>query len=113
VRIKELGATLRGEYVEQLEKGKDQRVAYLDNAGLGKEIVVRSRQAGDRFSPLGVKGTKKLQDFFVDEKIPQGERDRIPIVESGGKIIWVAGRRIDERARVSETTRRIVKLQLL
>lgn len=113
VRIKELGSTLRGEYVDQLEKGKDQRVAYLDNAELGKEIVVRSKLPGDRFSPLGIKGTKKLQDFFVDEKIPLEERDRIPIVESGGKIIWVAGRRIDERAKVSGTTRKIVKLQLL
>lgn len=88
-------------------------VAFVDYNAFGKEVIVRSKRPGDAFVPLGVRGTKKLQDLFVDEKVPAEERDRIPIVESGGRIIWVAGCRIDGRARVTEKTKKIVKLELL
>lgn len=113
VKLEEIGRVLRGSFVEGMGKGNDPSVAFVDYGQLGKEIIVRSKLAGDRFSPLGVKGTKKLQDFFVDEKVPVEERDRIPVVESAGKIVWVAGKRLDERAKVTDKTRKIVKLELL
>jgi len=49
----------------------------------------------------------------VDEKIPFEFRDRIPVVESLGKIIWVAGVRIDDRAKIKKQTKQIVKLELI
>lgn len=61
-------------------------------------LTVRSRKAGDRFQPAGMGGrSKKLQDFLLDSKIPASLRDGIPIVASGGRIVWVAGFRMDER----------------
>jgi len=113
VRVEEAGKTLRGSFVESADKREDPAVAFVDYGALGKEVVVRNKLPGDRFSPLGLKGTKKLQDFFVDEKVPAEERDRVPIVESVGKVVWVAGRRLDERAKVTEKTKKIVKLELL
>jgi len=80
---------------------------------LGKNIIVRSRGEGDNFIPLGMKGTKKLQDFFVDEKIPQALRGTIPVIESNGRIVWLAGWRLDERAKITKTTKKIVRLELL
>ncbi|HVN67093.1 MAG TPA: tRNA lysidine(34) synthetase TilS, partial [Candidatus Sulfotelmatobacter sp.] len=113
VRIAEVGRLVRGSYVDKMEKKNDPTAVYVDYNALGKEINVRSKLTGDRFIPFGIKGTKKLQDFFVDEKVPAAERERVPIVESAGKIVWVAGLRLDDRARVTDKTKKIVKLELI
>ena len=113
IRISEVGGTLRGSFVGKYEKGSDPKIAFLDFGALGKDIIVRSKLPGDRFTPLGIKGSKKLQDFFVDEKVPADVRDSVPIVESGGRVVWVAGMRIDDSVKVTDKTRKIVKLELL
>jgi tRNA(Ile)-lysidine synthase len=64
-------------------------------------LVVRYFQAGDRFWPLGAPGPRKLQDFLVDCKIPRWLRPHIPLVVSGGQIVWVAGLRTAEPLKVS------------
>jgi len=113
IEIKEVEKKVRSSLVEKMEQEINSNVAFVDYQALGKEVVVRSKMTGDRFCPLGMKGTKKLQDFFIDEKIPFEEREKIPIVESGGKIIWVGGWRLDERARVTEKTKKIVKFEII
>jgi len=114
VELPFLGKRLRGSFVDQADAVADySTVAFFDAAVFGQELVVRSRQAGDRLIPLGMKGSKKLQDLFVDEKIPFEFRDGIPVVESLGKIIWVAGVRIDDRAKIKKQTKQIVKLELI
>lgn len=85
-------------------------VAHLDFEEVGRELIVRSRKDGDRFYPLGMKGTKKVQDFFIDQKVPQEERDRVPIVESAGRLIWIVGQRIDERVKVDKKTKKVLQL---
>ncbi len=61
-------------------------------------LTLRNRRPGDRFCPSGMEGkSKKLQDYFVDEKIPLRLRDRIPILCAGDDILWVVGRRTDGR----------------
>jgi len=114
VVISELGKKVRASVLEEGEVVEaDARTVFVDYEGLGKDLVIRNREEGDRFRPLGMKGTKKLQDLFVDEKIPVELRDAIPIIESGGKIVWVAGVRLDDRVKVSKSTKKIVKLELL
>lgn len=112
VEIKESGRIIAAELVDKSGEGNDPRVAYIDYSALGKTVVVRSRQDGDRFMPLGMRSHKKLQDLFVDEKVPAEERDAVPVVESGGRIVWVAGLRLDERAKIKTSTKKIVKLEL-
>ncbi|MEF9437228.1 MAG: tRNA lysidine(34) synthetase TilS [Candidatus Mariimomonas ferrooxydans] len=73
-------------------------------------LKVRKRQKGDFFYPFGFGRRKKLQDFFVDEKIPGEERDKIPVVLSGDDVIWVAGYRADERFRVTDRTEKFLSL---
>lgn len=113
VEIKEVGKKLCAGFSERQTEADDPSVAFVDYAVLGKKMTVRNKEDGDRFQPLGMKGTKKLQDLFVDEKIPMELRNSVPVVESGGKIVWVGGLRLDDRAKVSENTKRIVKLELL
>lgn len=90
--------------------GADRWHADLDLDATGSELYVRGRQPGDVFQPLGMGQAKKLQDFFVDAKVPRDERDAIPIVVSPEQIVWVAGHRIDERVKVDDRTRRVLCL---
>ena len=92
---------------------KAQKVALLDMEEATFPIKVRNFRKGDRFIPLGMKGEKKLHDFFIDLKIPLRKRKKIPIFLSQEKIVWVGGLRIDERAKIKEGTKRAVLLSLL
>jgi tRNA(Ile)-lysidine synthase len=86
--------------------------AHLDAAVVGRELVVRSPRAGDRMAPLGMRGTKKLQDLFVDCKVPRAEREGIPVVTTtDGEIVWVVGHRISERAKVTAQTEFVAELE--
>ncbi|HEV2237033.1 MAG TPA: tRNA lysidine(34) synthetase TilS, partial [Ktedonobacterales bacterium] len=86
--------------------------AYLDADAAGEPLVVTTWQPGDRFMPLGMTREKKLQDYFVDAKVPRDERAAVPVVWGPGHIVWVAGQRIDDRARVRPQTRRVLALRL-
>ncbi|WP_418791354.1 tRNA lysidine(34) synthetase TilS [Phosphitispora sp. TUW77] len=77
-------------------------------------LIVRSRNPGDRFSPLGFSGSKKLKKFFIDCKIPRRDRDRYPVlVDSDGQVIWIAGMRADRRWAATPETRRALRLKLV
>ena len=81
----------------------DPFTACFDLEAIGDRFRVRTRLPGDRFQPLGMQAEKKLQDFFVDEKVPRAWRDRIPLVVSERGIAWVVGYRIAHWARVERS----------
>ena len=119
--IDEAGMTIRAERglwplgggVEQLAAGSSGRVAVVDWAAAEGPLAVRSRKAGDRFRPLGLDGTKKLQDFLVDRKVAARERDRVPlVVDRLDRIVWVAGHAVSEDFRVTGGTGAVVILKL-
>jgi tRNA(Ile)-lysidine synthase len=83
----------------------------LDRAGLGPSLLVRAWKAGDRMAPLGLRGTKSLQDLFTSRRVPRHERATVPVVEAaGGEIAWVAGVAMSERFKVTERTVEAVRL---
>lgn len=90
----------------------DPWTALLDADRAGGELVVRFWKRGDRFVPLGMRGRKKLQDFFVDARVPRDQRWTVPLVVSGGEIAWVVGFRVDERFKVTDSTQRILRLRV-
>lgn len=90
---------------------EDGMKACFDLDVVGRKLIVRSRRRGDRFQPLGMGSPRKLQDFMVDAKIPRAWRDSIPLVCSPQHIIWVVGYRIDHRARVTNSTKRVLCLE--
>ena len=86
--------------------------AVIEAGKLAAPLSVRNRRRGDSFRPLGLKGRKKLQDYFVDAKIDRFERDITPVVvDSAGRIVWVAGHALAEEFRVTEATRDVVILK--
>lgn len=85
--------------------------AQLDAAVVGSRLVLRNPRPGDRWTPLGMQGTKKLQDFLVDKKIPRAEREGIVVVATTqGEIVWLVGHRISEGAKVTARTEQVAEL---
>ena len=84
--------------------------ALLDAERAGGGLYVRGRRPGDAFTPLGMSGSRKLQDFMVDSKIPAASRDSVPLVASERGIAWVVGHRIADWAKVREETREVLEI---
>ena len=104
-------AELATETPPDLSSACDPHTAVLDADACGDRLWLRRRRRGDRFHPLGLAGTKKLQDFFVDAHVPRSERDAVPLVCSERGIAWVVGQRPAEWAKVTRKTRRILRLR--
>lgn len=88
----------------------DHRSEFIDAEHIQEPLFVRTWQKGDWFIPLGMRSKKKLSDFFSDEKVPRTEKSKIPILESNGNIVWVCGKRLDERYKITEKTRSAIRL---
>ncbi|MCK5481987.1 MAG: tRNA lysidine(34) synthetase TilS, partial [Gammaproteobacteria bacterium] len=114
IRIEGIGiqfeTTLMEEVPSNLTKdGKSS--AYFDYDTLTLPIVIRGFTPGDRLTPLGMTGYKKLKDIFIDLKVPRTQRHKTPLLVSGEKIIWVAGLRQSEVGKVVDTTKRVLKVR--
>ena len=118
VALPELDLRLRARLLdaEDLPKGAlrgdERNVAYAAADQIGQMLTVREWRPGDRFRPLGMAHEKKLQDYFTDAHVPRAARAHIPLVLDGERVIWVAGRRLDDRVRVTPQTRRVLELTL-
>lgn len=93
-----------------LEK-QSKNVKYFDYDKIIDGIFIRKRKPGDRFVPFGMKGSKKLKDYFIDEKVPRQLREKIPLLVDGKNIIWVIGYRTNEIYKVDENTKTILKIK--
>jgi tRNA(Ile)-lysidine synthase len=87
-------------------------LAWLDNDQISFPLTLRSLLPGDRFWPEGAPGSKKMQDFLVDAKIPRWLRPHLPLVESCGNIIWVPGLRLAEHVKLTLETTRVLELAI-
>jgi tRNA(Ile)-lysidine synthase len=115
--VPEIGAYLTASVHEPLSidkyksLGYNPYVQYFDYGLLKKGIHIRNRRAGDIFRPFGSGGTKKLKEFFIDNKIPRDARDRIPLICLGNETVWVIGYKISDKFRVTENTKKVLKIE--
>lgn len=91
-------------------RSSDNWAVSVDLQSLGQTCVIRNWRKGDRIHLLGAAGRKKISDIFTDRKIPRALRSEIPMLESHGEIIWIAGIGIAEKAKVTGQTAKVVKL---
>lgn len=98
---------------EEISLSSDPHVEYADFDAIEGPMYLRSWKEGDRLIPLGMNSYKKVSDLFIDAKIPRAHKQKIPIVEAHGEIIWVCGIRLDERVKITENTSRALKLEYI
>jgi tRNA(Ile)-lysidine synthase len=106
------GRTSFGAGVVTCELGPDLPIGdgTLAAAALAPPLEVRAWRPGDRMRPLGLGGSRSLQDLFTDRKVPRERRGALPVVLSGGEIAWVPGVATGERFRVTLATELRAKL---
>ena len=112
--IAETSAVIRCELINGAGEdiGDDRRIAFINGDKVAFPLTIRPRKPGDFFYPSGFGKRKKIQDYFVDKKIPRDERDAVPLLAFKDDIIWVVGSRTDERYRVEKETERILKFEI-
>ncbi len=88
-------------------------IATLDFDKLTFPLEIRKWQQGDSFYPLGMKGKKKLSDFFIDNKLPLNEKENTWLLTSGGHVAWIIGMRIDNRFKITAQTKKIFLAELV
>jgi tRNA(Ile)-lysidine synthase len=96
-------------------KSEDEFTVLLDGDKLSEFITLRGKKDGDKFQPLGMdNGSIKLSDFFINEKIMQAARAKWPLVTNDDdRIIWVPGYRPSQIYRITESTKKIIKMSVL
>jgi tRNA(Ile)-lysidine synthase len=114
VYLPEADVTITAERQDRgVELGKDGARACVQADSVDMPLAVRTRRPGDRFRPLGSPGRRKLQDVFVDRKVPRDERDRVPVVvDARGRLVWVAGVALADECRVTAPEAGVVILRL-
>jgi tRNA(Ile)-lysidine synthase len=101
---------MKGEKPFSFTSGQD--TAYLDSHKVRFPLIIRNYFPGDWFYPSGMRGRKKIKDFFSDKKIPVSERKRIPLLLFGNRISWVGGFRVDQEMAATLETMEILKVEL-
>ncbi|NIP31821.1 MAG: tRNA lysidine(34) synthetase TilS [Candidatus Dadabacteria bacterium] len=96
----------------ELENFGDKNIAYFSVDKIGFPIEICSYQEGDKFVPLGMKGYKKLKDFYIDEKIPRFLRKKIPVFKTGHKVFWLGGMRVDDRFKTDVASKNYLKIKI-
>jgi tRNA(Ile)-lysidine synthase len=91
----------------------DKKMACIDADKLEWPLLVRSWQSTDYFYPLGVNKKKKLNHFLGSAKLSPAEKEKVTVIASGDRILWIVGQRIDHRFRITESTKHILKLTML
>ncbi len=102
-----------GADIEKFRAEKNKSIERFDFDKLKFPLAIRSRNAGDRFRPLGLAGEKKLGKFVTAAKIPHQLRQKMLVIADSEKIIWLWPVRISEKAKITSETQRILQLQIL
>ncbi len=98
---------------EDFQMSKTTDKIHIDAEKIYFPLKLRHWENGDAFRPLGMKGYKKVSDFFVDNKFSQLEKEQTWLLLSGEEIIWIVGKRIDDRVKITEKTKQILELTVL
>lgn len=89
----------------------DSLTACIDSVKITFPVIIRRWKPGDFFYPLGMKQKKKLSDFFIDSKFSGFDKEKVFVLESDGKIVWIIGHRIDDRFKITASTTKVLLIK--
>jgi tRNA(Ile)-lysidine synthase len=105
--------SLKFSVVKKAELPSLRHLAFVDAEKASFPLTIRNWKKGDAFQPLGMKGRKKLSDFWIDRKVPQSKRKNIPLVLKDEQIVWIAGQQIDDQFKITSNTRKVLKIECI
>ncbi len=109
--VPEIGETFVFKLVNKEHFAPKDNAIILDYDKLGKDICIRSRRPGDFFRPRGLDGRKRIKEFFIDIKLPEAQRDKIPLLASDNEIYIIFGLRISHSVSISQKTKRFLMIK--
>jgi tRNA(Ile)-lysidine synthase len=112
VRLAENDFSIRLYSIDNLKLKKTETMAQLDAGLISFPLLIRKWKGGDYFYPLGFRKKKKLSRFFIDQKLSRTDKEKVWIVESESRIIWVVGLRIDDRFKITPSTKEVLELSI-
>ncbi len=87
-------------------------IEFVDADKIPEKLLLRNWRDGDKFHPLGMNGEKKVSDFLIDQKVPLDRKREVFVIADGETIIWICGMRLDDRYRVTGSTKRAVRFEV-
>ena len=105
--------SLQFEQTANRQPATNNHIGCLDAKNISYPLILRKWKPGDYFYPLGMKKKKKLSRFFIDQKLSKTEKENTWVIEMNKKIIWVVGKRIDDRFKVTDKTTSLLKISYL
>lgn len=103
---------LKIEYTNKRQPAAGNRIACLDAGEISFPLILRKWKTGDYFYPLGMKKKKKIARFLIDLKLSKSDKEKVWVIESNKRIIWIVGLRLDERFKIMEKTKEVLQLSL-
>lgn len=98
--------------MEKAKPSADPTIEFIDAESIRDKFVVRNWVDGDKFSPIGMRGTKKISDYLNDIKIDSSEKKNQLVLVNSGKIVWVIGKRLDDHYKITKKTKKVLTLCL-
>ena len=95
---------------KNIEFSNNVLIKFFDYDKIKEKLIIRKRINGDKITPLGMKGSKKVKDIFMDLKIPIDERDEIPILCFDNEVAWIVGYRVSEKFKITNETKKVIKI---
>ena len=92
------------------KKNNDSSIEYISGDGISGKFILRTWKDGDRFYPLGMKGSKKISDFLTEQGIPSYKKKEQLVLTNSGKIVWVVGLRLDDMFKLKANSKKVFKL---
>ncbi len=111
-RLPEAGLSIRWELMDgrrEAAPARDPHAILLDPGALRGDLWLRGPLPGDRLRPMGLGGSRKVQDILVDARVPRRDRWRVPLLADDEGVLWVVGHRLDERARIRPGSLRVIR----
>ncbi|HDQ03127.1 MAG TPA: tRNA lysidine(34) synthetase TilS [Deltaproteobacteria bacterium] len=114
VFIKEKGLAVGLQRVtkDYIDRGSNNKV-YMDLDKIRPPLVLRNRREGDWFEPLGMRGRKKIKDFFIDRKIPRPQREKVLLLADDLSVLWIERMHMSERVKITDNTRNILEMEIV
>lgn len=111
--ITETGSMFETYLADEIDTKTDKYTQAFDYEKINSKVHIRTRQDGDIINPKGMKGSKKLKDYFIDKKVPKEKRDEIPLVTVDSEVIWIVGDRISEKYKADDNTKKVLIIKYI